>query len=266
MESVTKRFIEFYKYLESKGLIKNATDFERRTGVSKSMVTELIKSRTKVGPITLYKTLSKFDQLDCNWLFHGKGKMLVSDNLSLPDNDIPTIVTVDNEGKDNVLYVNVKAAAGYLSGYADPEFIASLPAFSLPQLKDGTYRMFEVNGHSMYPTYHDKDIVICQFASRSRIKSNQPYVVVTKQDGLLVKRAFNRVKEEGKIFLLSDNQTIKDEYPIIPLDAEDILEMWKVVWSISPQTEARTDIRSTIDEMKAIIARLEEQLKHTDHE
>ena len=39
-------------------------------------------------------------------------------------------------------FVPVKAAAGYLAGYADSEFIDELNTFTLPMLSGGNYRAF----------------------------------------------------------------------------------------------------------------------------
>src|SRR5262249_34169535 len=49
-------------------------------------------------------------------------------------------------------FVPVKAAAGYLAGYADSEFIDELNTFTLPMLTGGNYRAFEIIGDSMLPT------------------------------------------------------------------------------------------------------------------
>jgi transcriptional regulator with XRE-family HTH domain len=51
-----------------------------------------------------------------------------------------------------VPFVPVKAAAGYLAGYADPEFLDELNTFTLPMLAPGDYRAFEIIGDSMLPT------------------------------------------------------------------------------------------------------------------
>lgn len=44
-------------------------------------------------------------------------------------------------GKSEIQFVPVKAAAGYLAGYADPEFIDELNTFTLPMLTG------EITGH-----------------------------------------------------------------------------------------------------------------------
>jgi phage repressor protein C with HTH and peptisase S24 domain len=70
---------------------------------------------------------------------------------------------VDKEENERITFVPIKAAAGYLTRYQDVEYIQQLPSFNLPNLKDGTYRAFEVEGDSMKPTIHAGDIVICRY-------------------------------------------------------------------------------------------------------
>ena len=56
-------------------------------------------------------------------------------------------------------FVPMKAAAGYLAGYADSEFIDELNTFTLPMLSGGNYRAFEIIGDSMLPTTSGSIIV-----------------------------------------------------------------------------------------------------------
>src|SRR6187431_2248085 len=55
-------------------------------------------------------------------------------------------------GRPDIPFVPMKAAAGYMAGYADPEFIDELNTFTLPMLTGGNYRAFEIVGDSMLPT------------------------------------------------------------------------------------------------------------------
>ena len=41
-------------------------------------------------------------------------------------------IQVDSEGNEKITVVAQKAAAGYMNGYGDPEFIEKLPSFNLP--------------------------------------------------------------------------------------------------------------------------------------
>ena len=63
-------------------------------------------------------------------------------------------IVVDSENKEHITLVNESARAGYTGSYADPEFIESLPSFSLPVKElytEQTYRLFQINGDSMLP-------------------------------------------------------------------------------------------------------------------
>ena len=141
-------------------------------------------------------------------------------------------ITVDSENKENIELVAEKAAAGYLNGYADPEYIEELPKFQLPFLSGGTYRAFEIKGDSMLPL-QPGSIVIGEYSeSLKDIKDGQTYVMLTKQDGIVYKRVFNKVEEGGHLILRSDNPS----YPPYNVHAEDVMELWKAKLFISKAT------------------------------
>jgi hypothetical protein len=56
----------------------------------------------------------------------------------------------------------VKASAGYINGYSDPEFVRELPKFHLPMLQGGTFRAFEIKGDSMLPI-HPGSIIVGEY-------------------------------------------------------------------------------------------------------
>jgi len=69
-------------------------------------------------------------------------------------------ITVDKAEKENAEYVPIKAKAGYMAGYNDPEFIAALPKVNLPKLFKGkSYRMFPIIGDSMAPIPEGSDVI-----------------------------------------------------------------------------------------------------------
>jgi transcriptional regulator with XRE-family HTH domain len=163
----------------------------------------------------------------------------------------PKVITVDTTGNENCLYVPVKARAGYLSGHSDPKFIETLPAYRLPNVNNGTFRIFEVEGHSMFNTFHDKDKAIGRWDNFSNIKDGRIYVLVTKNDGLIIKRLINRASE-GVIICKSDNN-YKGEYPPIVLDINEILEVWYVTDKWTKQMGEPGEIYSRMIEMEATI-------------
>src|SRR6201990_759060 len=90
-------------------------------------------------------------------------------------------------GRPDIPFVPVKAAAGYLAGYADPEFIDELNTFTLPMLSGGDYRAFEIIGDSMLPT-PSGSVIVCEKVDNSEdVKSNNTYIVVSRNEGIVYK-------------------------------------------------------------------------------
>ena len=96
--------------------------------------------------------------------------------------------TVDSSNNDNAEVVPHKAKAGYTTGYGDPEYIAGLPQFSLPQLrKDRKYRMFPISGDSMHPV-PDGAFVIGEYVDDwLGLRNATPCIIVTKSEGIVFK-------------------------------------------------------------------------------
>lgn len=178
---------------------------------------------------------------------------------------MPKVVAINENEEELVSLVNVKAAAGYLNGYADPEFIEKLPTIRMPGLKGGTHRAFENAGHSMSPTFHNKSISIGQWVeSFDDIKDRYVYIVVSKTDGVVIKRVLNRIKERNQLVLISDNSN-KREYPNIIIDAEDVLELWKVRGAFSFEFPEPTQWQDRFNDLEAQITFLANQVKSHAH-
>lgn len=133
-------------------------------------------------------------------------------------------ITVDKEEKENIELVPQKASAGYLNGYADPEYLTELPRFQLPMLpQHGTYRAFETSGDSMLPL-PSGTIIIGQYVEGVKdIRSGRTYVLVSAREGVVYKRLYNQLAQNGTIKLVSDN-TLYEPYEI---PADDVLEIWE---------------------------------------
>lgn len=175
---------------------------------------------------------------------------------------MPKVVTVDSEGKDNVVLIPIRARAGYLAGYEDPEYIQSLPSYRLPGLNHGTFRMFEVYGHSMVPTFHESDIIITRYVENLlEIRDDRVYVVVSKRDGVVCKRVVNRVQKDGVLVLNSDNQRHAGEYPPIVISPEDVLEIWYATAYMSRQMRAPGEMYNRLIDVETRLTLLEENTK-----
>src|SRR5215510_14547883 len=125
-------------------------------------------------------------------------------------------------GRSDIPFVPVKAAAGYLAGYADPEFVDELNTFTLPMLSGGNYRAFEIIGDSMLPTPSGSIIVGEKVGSIDDVKNNNAYIVVSRNQGIVYKRIVKNNRTRAKVSLVSDNPN----YQPYQVNTDDIVELW----------------------------------------
>ena len=138
-------------------------------------------------------------------------------------------------------FVPVKAAAGYLAGYADSEFIDELNTFTLPMLTGGNYRAFEIIGDSMLPTPSGSIIVGEKVDGMDDVKNNMAYIVISRNEGIVYKRIVKNNKTKNKVSLVSDNPS----YQPYQVNTEDIIELWQAQVVIGKvTTQQRWDVNS----------------------
>ncbi|MEN2283218.1 LexA family transcriptional regulator [Algoriphagus sp. SE2] len=138
--------------------------------------------------------------------------------------------TVDEQGRELIEVVSQRAKASYLAGFADPEYISELPRFALPFLPtDKKHRVFQVDGDSMLPI-QDGSWIVCEYVDDwLAVKDGERYVIVTEQDGVTFKLAYNRIQNEQKLLLCSANPI----YPPFEVEIEQVREIWKYRLSMS---------------------------------
>lgn len=156
-------------------------------------------------------------------------------------------------GRTDIPFVPVKAAAGYLNGYGDPEFIDELNTFTLPMLAGGDYRAFEILGDSMMPTPSGSVIVGERVQNLEEVKTNQTYIVVSKADGIVYKRILKNNRQKNKLTLVSDNPA----YQPYLVNSEDILEVWQAQMVIS---KANTQQRWDVNQLASLVNNLQQQV------
>jgi len=167
-------------------------------------------------------------------------------------------ITVDSDDNENIELIPQKASAGYMNGYADPTYIENMPKFQLPMLpKNATYRAFEISGDSMLPLQPGTVIIGEYVENISNIKNGKTYVLLSKEEGVVYKRVFNYVEENGKLFLVSDNKS----YAPYQVDAKDIIEVWESKAFISidfPDADGKGDL--SMEELSGIVKNLQNEI------
>jgi transcriptional regulator with XRE-family HTH domain len=150
-------------------------------------------------------------------------------------------------------FVPVKAAAGYLAGYADSEFIDELNTFTLPMLSGGNYRAFEIIGDSMLPTPSGSIIVGEKVDGMDDVKNNMAYIVISRNEGIVYKRIVKNNKLKNKMTLVSDNPNFQP----YQVNTEDVIELWQaqvVIGKVASQQ--RWDVNS----LASLVNNLQDQV------
>ena len=183
-------------------------------------------------PFDILKRISKYFHVSIDILINVDLRKIPLDSiLKMENNRLLLPITIDKTGKDFIEILPYKAKAGYLSGYSDPEFIEKLQQMQLPFLTKGKYRAFPIEGDSM-PPHNDKSFIVGKFIEQiSDIKDGKTYVVLSKNDGIVYKRLYRKLKRETVFIFQSDN-TVYKSYEV---KANEILEIWEHVCSFCTQ-------------------------------
>ncbi len=189
------------------------------------------------------------------------GKQFSSDSVlserKISNNKEIVVLTVDSSQRENIELVQHKAAAGYLNGFADAEYVKELPRFHLPMLKHGSYRAFEISGDSMLPLLPGT-IVVGEYVDELRsIKSGKTYILVTQREGVVYKRVFNYLADNGTLFLVSDNR----QYAPYQLSGSEVMEVWMAKAYISvqfPDVNDKPDI--SVEQLAGVVLDLQKEI------
>ncbi|WP_299678400.1 LexA family transcriptional regulator [uncultured Tenacibaculum sp.] len=244
----------------------NNLSFSKRIGVTGTTVDSIVNGRpqpdgsrkkTKPGYDVLTSIINEFN-INPDYLFGKSDIMLYDDVPNSNYSGTPKVVATNSSGDENIVFVPTQARAGYLNGYGDSEYIQNLPSFHMPHLRHGSFRCFEVQGNSMVRTFFDGDLVFGQYVEDLQdIKDGRVYIIVSKNDGIVLKRVINRISERGKLILKSDNKT--GNYPTYTINADEIMEVWYVTMYASKQMPEPVDIYDRLHDLETQIALLQEQ-------
>ena len=148
-------------------------------------------------------------------------------------------ILIDDSNEDLIEVVVDKASAGYLAGYADPDYIADLPKMRLPFIPTGKHRAFPIKGDSMEPWVRSGAFVVGRYLeSHHEIVSGKTYIMVTREEGLVYKRVFTDRMEEGWLKMKSDNPF----YPPFDVHLNGLMEIWEYTCKIDIQEYGEEDL------------------------
>lgn len=217
------------KIMDEEGLNKNS--FSKAIGISNNVtITRIINEKRSPSRSTCEKIVTAFPKYNLTWILTGEGNML-TDATSLDEAspiDEPIILRVP--------LVSQYAQAGYLCGYADAAYMATLP--TIPYIVDheaqGHYVAFEVKGDSMNDGTEDAilegDRLLCReimphLWADSKLHIRKWDFVIVHTEGILVKRIINHDVENHTITIHSLNSI----YPDKVINLSEVKQIFNVI-------------------------------------
>lgn len=204
--------------------------FADAINISRPNFSQMMKGNRPIGDSILNKICVQLN-INKDWLLTGNGHMLTQAHAPLKD--------VMQSVNPNVMFVPLVsqyAYAGYLSGYADNEYLDALPL--VPVMVDhelkGRYIMFEVKGDSMNDgseqSILEGDRLLGREIKRDLWKyklhiNKWDFIVVHRTEGILVKRIIEHDTEQSTITLHSLNPEYEDR----TFSLNDITQIFNVI-------------------------------------
>ena len=264
ISAVTLRFIECHDKLRQDNVIRSSRQFAMTLDYLPQSLSEILKHRRDVT-IELLRKAVEIYKINPLYVFTGQGDMFLKAEEKQQDTRNFRVLTVvtDAQNDECIVHVPIPAQAGYASESCDTTFLQQLPTYTLPdyKYKVGTHRSFDVSGDSMEPTLFEGDKVVCSFLEptlwNTAIKDSYVYIIVTHGD-ILVKRVFNKLKEDNTLLLVSDNSF----YNPYSIHVQDIKEIWYVRAKISPFLPSPQSIKHLVrQEVDVLKETLQEQIQ-----
>lgn len=217
----TERVMEVVDRIMVERGIANYEGFCVGHGLYQNYLYEFQANRIKDPNKLVYDILYQVYKVNLGYVFYDDENMFAD-----PADDVRVLsIVVDRANNELVKAVPVYAQAGYQKGFADPEFIESLPDYDFYNDDEGTYRVFELKGDSMYPYLLEGDFVKGKYLPpvhwRDKLRVHEVFVVVTK-DGVVCKQLADHNQASGDIRLHSFND-LYDDYTV---NLADVLELW----------------------------------------
>ncbi|MEO0041767.1 MAG: hypothetical protein RL329_1215 [Bacteroidota bacterium] len=229
---ITRRFILCHQKLRELKTVKSSRQFAIELDYLPQSLSEILKGRREATVDLLRKAVDLY-RFNPIYLFTGEGALFLSES---DRTGLRTLtVLIDKSAEEQIVHVPIPAQSAYATDLSNPDFMQSLPHFSLPdyKYKIGTHRSFDVSGDAMEPTLFEGDKVVCSFVElplwESALKDGYVYVIVTKGD-ILIRRLRNQLKDNNLLEVYTDNLF----YESTMISINHIKEIWYVRAKISP--------------------------------
>ena len=215
--------------IEKEGI--NPNQFYTKSGLGNGYLDKVGDSFRKP---TIEKIRKSIPHWNIDWILSEKGEPIsVSTSKNI---DVLEAIPINQNYIINVPLVNQYAQAGYLCGYEDAAYMATLPTipFIVDHEAQGNYVAFEVKGDSMNDgtedSYLEGDRLLCREIQShlwvtSKLHIRKWDFVIVHQEGILVKRIIDHNVDSHTITIHSLN----DMYPDRVIDLAEVKQIFNVI-------------------------------------
>lgn len=230
-------------FIKEQGI--SARALEQAIGCSNGVISRCISKGTDISSQWVSKIIEIYPHLNPTWLLLGEGDMFRNSfEKSAPEsktdnedynkkspikpqqcNDYENIFN-KSRTPNSIPLVSVKA----VGGFAGTDFLINENDiegyYVIPKFRNlNVDFLIEISGDSMMPRFYPGDIIACSIVHNSRfIQWNKPYLIATREDGMIVKR-IKPSTEPDSILAVSDNA----EYDPFDIPKSDIDGLARVV-------------------------------------
>ncbi|MCM0206890.1 helix-turn-helix domain-containing protein [Bacteroides fragilis] len=214
-----------------KSLRLRQKDFGEKIGIKQAYLSE-IESGKKPLTEELYNNIIEvfgMDKVSEHFISTNNSDIIANKNTN-------EAVPLNQNFIINVPLVNQYAQAGYICGFQDAAYIATLPTipFIIDHEAKGNYVAFEVRGDSMNDgteeSYLEGDRLLCReiapyLWAESKLHIRKWDFVIVHEGGILVKRIIDHNVENHTITIHSLN----DMYPDRVIDLAEVKQIFNVI-------------------------------------
>ena len=214
-----------------KSLRLRQKDFGEKIGIKQAYLSE-IESGKKPLTEELYNNIIEvfgMDKVSEHFISTNDSDVIANKNTN-------EAVPLNQNFIINVPLVNQYAQAGYICGFQDAAYIATLPTipFIIDHEAKGNYVAFEVRGDSMNDgteeSYLEGDRLLCReiapyLWAESKLHIRKWDFVIVHEGGILVKRIIDHNVENHTITIHSLN----DMYPDRVIDLAEVKQIFNVI-------------------------------------
>lgn len=220
-----------FEWLRYEKILSTKKEFAERIQFDKTNLSSAFNGAERYLTDNLFnKIADAFPQFNRDWLLTGKGDMLKSNVRSL--GDVYSASQKDG-GVAMVDFVPVSARASFLENLDTSSYnLEKFPIIpkAAEKAEIDKYKIFEVDGDSMYPTISDGALILAKIVPESSWHYAEGVVVAVFSDFVVVKRiARNELLTSNTLVLASDNE----KYGHMTVQLADIRAIYKAKRIIS---------------------------------